>query len=100
MTNVTWLTSSVTIDLNDGEDKIIRLVERSENLCLGNRHCCCARGFPFDFDEAQAIGSRVFGLNVIAGVVVQHLARLISQLVLRFHDGSDSQPVDAFTLSL
>ena len=43
----------ISIDLDDGQDKVVGLVERGQYFIVGDGDGFSSHGTPFDFDEAQ-----------------------------------------------
>ena len=62
---------AVPVHFYDGQNKLLRLIQRGQNLILCDGHAKCAFGPPFDLDKAECGPIRIpqlggdFGLNVI-----------------------------------
>src|SRR5579875_4224557 len=77
---------TVLDELDDGENEVVGLVERIENLVPGHRECAGACVPALDLDEAQVPGPAVPALDVVTQLLVLPIDGLEPQRALHLHD--------------
>src|SRR5262245_9100084 len=72
--------------LNNGEDEILRFIERVKNLILCDGDHRRSRDTALHFEEAQVASARITALDIIAQFLILTVRRLIAELAFYIHD--------------
>lgn len=76
-----------TLDLDDGQDVLLRLVQRGDDFLPGQYHRIGTVDPTLDLDEAQVMGARIAGGDVVSHFLCRHIAGLIVQRAFCRHHG-------------
>ena len=76
----------ISQELDDGEDEIIGLVQRVENLVAGDQDVGRAADPPLDLDEPQPAGAWHTAFDVVSPLLEFPVNRFKAQLPLDGHD--------------
>ena len=86
----------VAINQANGEIELIGLVQRCEDLVLGDRDGLCPHHAALDLDEPQGARAGDGRLHVVSEILVAHVPGNVPQLPLRLHDGIHREHFGAF----
>ncbi len=82
------------INHDDGQDEVVGLVERGQDLVFCDDHRCGAFDTAFDFDEAQFAGAGDARFDVVAAFVGADIAWHVAQVALGLHDSLHGEAFD------
>jgi hypothetical protein len=76
----------VAIELDNGEDEVVRLVKRIQDFVLGDGYRSGARQAALDLDEAKPAGSRHSAFNVVAELFGLAIGGHKTKITFDLHD--------------
>src|SRR4029077_3852368 len=82
------------LDLANGQDKIFRLVERSQDFISRYRDGGCVRNASLHFNKSELSGIGYSRFNVVPAFVAAHIAGHITQSSFGLHYQFHSEKLD------